>query len=297
MLARSGRLPAPRRGPTTARAATAQRLISIRPFNLPTDKRLDSARGLQIPDFRYRCAILGDMAGDATWVSAVPPLAGALLGGLAAVAAQMVAQSRQSKLAKSNWERDRIDELREQRMDTYIGLLGQLREIDHHHTALIEWDKAGRSGEAPIKPTLDGSITDRVNAFASKEIRAALWKALPADRYFRQLLSAGATADGAPAGSARQNGSPANEAYFKFRSAHRDIVDLIRTAINFPDLADKDREVLVLLARGINEEAMASEFNVSVSDVRYRIHGMLARLSGVTRKQAVAAAHEAGIGG
>jgi hypothetical protein len=66
------------------------------------------------------------VAQDVTWLTAVPPLVGAVVGGFAAVAAQVVAQSRQSGLAKSNWERARIDSLQEQRMDTYIGLLGQL---------------------------------------------------------------------------------------------------------------------------------------------------------------------------
>ncbi|MFD1150202.1 hypothetical protein [Saccharothrix hoggarensis] len=156
---------------------------------------------------------------------------GALVGGGAAVFAQWLVSKRQHKLARDQWLRDRSDWLRERRADTYVGVLGQFRTIDHYHTKLIKlWD-SGQDLQAEARPALDSTVTDKVNAYAPKGVRDALFAATDDDRAFTALLTAGHTKDGEPSGSPHVADTPAGKAYLKFRASHGRLADLIRRAI------------------------------------------------------------------
>lgn len=65
----------------------------------------------------------------------------------------------------------------------------------------------------------------------------------------------------------------------------------------FPDLTTREREVLGLMARGLDNASIARRLFLSEKTVRNRVSDVLAKLQARTRAEAVARARDAGIGG
>ena len=65
----------------------------------------------------------------------------------------------------------------------------------------------------------------------------------------------------------------------------------------FPELSDREREVLDLLAAGLPNPEIARRLYLSEKTVRNYVSGVLTRLSVSTRAEAVVRAREAGLGG
>lgn len=65
----------------------------------------------------------------------------------------------------------------------------------------------------------------------------------------------------------------------------------------FPELTSREREVLELMARGLDNAAIARRLFLSEKTVRNRVSEILAKLRARTRAEAVARARDAGIGG
>jgi DNA-binding NarL/FixJ family response regulator len=65
----------------------------------------------------------------------------------------------------------------------------------------------------------------------------------------------------------------------------------------FPDLTAREREVLDLMARGLDNASIARRLFLSEKTVRNRVSDVLAKLRARTRAEAVARARDAGIGG
>jgi DNA-binding NarL/FixJ family response regulator len=64
----------------------------------------------------------------------------------------------------------------------------------------------------------------------------------------------------------------------------------------FPDLTDREREVLDLIAQGRNNEAIADQLFISRKTVRNHVSNILNKLQVADRAQAIVAARRAGMG-
>jgi DNA-binding NarL/FixJ family response regulator len=64
----------------------------------------------------------------------------------------------------------------------------------------------------------------------------------------------------------------------------------------FPELTDREREVLAEIARGASNSEIASRLDISVKTVRNHVSTILSKLMVVDRAQAIVRAREAGLG-
>ncbi len=64
----------------------------------------------------------------------------------------------------------------------------------------------------------------------------------------------------------------------------------------FPQLTDREREVLDLLAHGLDNASIARRLVLSEKTVRNRVSDVLAKLRARSRAEAVAIARDAGMG-
>jgi DNA-binding NarL/FixJ family response regulator len=69
-----------------------------------------------------------------------------------------------------------------------------------------------------------------------------------------------------------------------------------RTPTPFPDLTDREREVLDLVARGLTNHAIAARLVVSEKTIRNHISNVFTKLHVASRAEAVARARDAGLG-
>ncbi|MEH1014759.1 response regulator transcription factor [Micromonospora sp. CPCC 206060] len=65
----------------------------------------------------------------------------------------------------------------------------------------------------------------------------------------------------------------------------------------FPQLTDREREVLTLVARGLENAAIAHRLGLSPKTVRNNLSNILVKLQVSSRSQAIARARDAGLGG
>jgi DNA-binding NarL/FixJ family response regulator len=64
----------------------------------------------------------------------------------------------------------------------------------------------------------------------------------------------------------------------------------------FAELTQREREVLELIARGLDNAAIAGQLSVSPKTVRNHINGIFDKLNIPNRAQAIVRAREAGMG-
>jgi DNA-binding NarL/FixJ family response regulator len=67
-------------------------------------------------------------------------------------------------------------------------------------------------------------------------------------------------------------------------------------ATAFPDLTDREIEVLRLLAKGLSNQEIADNLFISVKTVRNHVSNIFSKLQVVDRVQAVIRARDAGLG-
>ena len=65
----------------------------------------------------------------------------------------------------------------------------------------------------------------------------------------------------------------------------------------FPELTDREREILALLAAGRSNEAIAEQLYLSLKTVRNHVSNIFGKLQVADRAQAIVRAREAGLGG
>jgi DNA-binding NarL/FixJ family response regulator len=68
------------------------------------------------------------------------------------------------------------------------------------------------------------------------------------------------------------------------------------SAVPFPELTDREREVLDLVAHGLSNSAIATRLFLSEKTVRNRVSDVLTKLHAASRAEAVALARDAGLG-
>jgi DNA-binding NarL/FixJ family response regulator len=65
----------------------------------------------------------------------------------------------------------------------------------------------------------------------------------------------------------------------------------------FPELSEREREVLALIAQGLNNSEIAARLDLAVKTVRNHISNIFNKLQVVDRAQAIIRARQAGMGG
>jgi DNA-binding NarL/FixJ family response regulator len=144
---------------------------------------------------------------------------------------------------------------------------------------------AAHAGVAVVVLTMDED-DDSVFAALRAGARGYLLKEADTDDVQRALL-----------GVAR------GEAVFGPRIAERVLAFFARTpagatpaAVPFPQLTDRERDVLDLLARGLDNASIARRLVLSEKTVRNRVSDVLAKLRARSRAEAVSLARDAGLG-
>ncbi|NUM43332.1 MAG: DNA-binding response regulator, partial [Anaerolineales bacterium] len=69
-----------------------------------------------------------------------------------------------------------------------------------------------------------------------------------------------------------------------------------RKAAPFPDLTDREREILELIAKGLTNQAIADRLFLSTKTVRNQVSEIYSKLQVASRGEAVAKAKDAGLG-
>ena len=64
----------------------------------------------------------------------------------------------------------------------------------------------------------------------------------------------------------------------------------------FPELTEREREILALIAHGRSNEQIAEQLGVSIKTVRNHVSTIFSKLQVADRAQAVVRAREAGLG-
>ncbi|CAA9584629.1 MAG: regulatory protein, LuxR:Response regulator receiver [uncultured Thermomicrobiales bacterium] len=64
----------------------------------------------------------------------------------------------------------------------------------------------------------------------------------------------------------------------------------------FPDLTEREREVLALIAQGHGNQAIADQLFLSLKTVRNHVSNIFSKLQVADRAQAILRAREAGLG-
>jgi DNA-binding NarL/FixJ family response regulator len=64
----------------------------------------------------------------------------------------------------------------------------------------------------------------------------------------------------------------------------------------FPNLTEREREILSLLVQGLTNTAIAERLSLSVKTVRNRVSDIFSKLQVSDRAEAILKAHEAGLG-
>jgi DNA-binding NarL/FixJ family response regulator len=67
--------------------------------------------------------------------------------------------------------------------------------------------------------------------------------------------------------------------------------------VPFPQLTDRERNVLDLIAEGRNNQSISQKLNVSVKTVRNHVSNIFTKLQVADRAEAIVRAREAGLGG
>lgn len=87
----------------------------------------------------------------------------------------------------------------------------------------------------------------------------------------------------------------ANRVTDYFRSLHR--VQSLQTALApFPELSDRELELLDRIARGLNNHEIAEQLHITVKTVSNHISNIFSKLQVADRSQAIIRAREAGLG-
>jgi DNA-binding NarL/FixJ family response regulator len=73
--------------------------------------------------------------------------------------------------------------------------------------------------------------------------------------------------------------------------------DARRTTAAFPELSDREREVLELVARGLSNQAIVDRLGISPKTVRNHVSNIFSKLRVQDRAEAIVRAREAGMGG
>ena len=68
------------------------------------------------------------------------------------------------------------------------------------------------------------------------------------------------------------------------------------SALSFRELTEREREILQLMARGLNNAAIANTLSVSLKTVQNHVSNIFVKLQVADRAEAIVRAHEAGLG-
>ncbi|MEU5339510.1 MULTISPECIES: response regulator transcription factor [unclassified Streptomyces] len=96
-------------------------------------------------------------------------------------------------------------------------------------------------------------------------------------------------------------GAARGEAVFGPRIAQRVLAHFAsphaaQDTLPFPQLTDRERQILDLLSRGLDNTSIARRLSLSEKTIRNRVSDVLAKLRARTRAEAVALARDAGLG-
>jgi DNA-binding NarL/FixJ family response regulator len=155
-------------------------------------------------------------------------------------------------------------------------------------------------------PVLDGIAATRELCATGCPSRVIVLTTYDLDRYVYEALSAGASGfllKATPPDRLVQGIHTvcAGEALLAPQLTRRLIEEYLRrppaaeSPSSLAGLTDREREVLVLMARGLSNDDIAAELVVAVATVKTHVNRVLAKLGAGSRVQAVVAAYESGL--
>jgi len=143
-------------------------------------------------------------------------------------------------------------------------------------------------------PKLGGEQVIRTLKSLGSAVKVVVYGALDAPDVVRRAMAAGA------AGFCPRSNSP-EELLEVVRGVARgqmlfpyfDIRDLHRDPVN--ELTDRERALLVALARGLSNKALGAEFGISVNTVKFHLKNLFEKLSIANRAEAIAFYYSSGL--
>jgi NarL family two-component system response regulator LiaR len=149
-----------------------------------------------------------------------------------------------------------------------------------------------------VMPGMDGATTTRLVREQCPEIQVVALTSFKERDLVQGALQAGAIGYLLKDISADELANAIRAAYAGKPTLASEAAQVLIEATRYPadrlgfDLTEREREVLALLAQGMNNGQIAEQLVISVSTAKYHVSSLLSKLGAATRTEAVALAFE-----
>lgn len=178
--------------------------------------------------------------------------------------------------------------------DTVAGLLTAVTE-HRPDVAVVDLSLADGSALSALDPLRDDAPACKILILTAADEDAAVYAALRAGAHGYVLKSSSpaeivravetvAAGDGVYAGAVVER-----------ISRHLTTGGRASSTVLFPQLTDRERDVLVLMAQGMSNPQIADHYVLSLKTIRNHVSNVLTKLGVATRAEAIVAAREAGL--
>jgi NarL family two-component system response regulator LiaR len=149
-----------------------------------------------------------------------------------------------------------------------------------------------------VMPGMDGATTTRLIRERCPEIQVVALTSFKERDLVQGALQAGAIGYLLKDISADELANAIRAAYAGKPTLASEAAQVLIEATRYPadrlgfDLTEREREVLALMAQGMNNSQIAEQLVISISTAKYHVSSVLSKLGAATRTEAVALAFE-----
>lgn len=178
--------------------------------------------------------------------------------------------------------------------DTVAGLLTAVTE-HRPDVAVVDLSLADGSALSALGPLRDDAPACKILVLTAADEDAAVYAALRAGAHGYVLKSSSPAeivraVETVAAGNGVYAGAVVERITRHLKTGGR----ASSTAV-FPQLTDRERDVLVLMAQGMSNPQIADHYVLSLKTIRNHVSNVLTKLGAATRAEAIVAAREAGL--